>query len=50
MAKQQYKDNKKNLTDVDPMLYGKVQPQAVELEEAVLGAIMMDKRCHGVTL
>ncbi len=43
MAKQQYKDNKKNLTDVDPMLYGKVQPQAIELEEAVLGAVMMDK-------
>ncbi len=30
-------------TDVDPMLYGKIMPQALELEEAVLGAIMLDR-------
>ena len=34
---------KSTFTDVDPMLYGKVMPQAMELEEAVLGAIMLDR-------
>ncbi len=38
-----YPNKKGTFTDVDPMLYGKIQPQATELEEAVLGAIMMDR-------
>lgn len=29
--------------DMSSMLYGKVPPQAKELEEAVLGAIMLEK-------
>jgi len=29
--------------DVNKLVYGRVQPQAVPLEEAVLGAIMLDK-------
>lgn len=29
--------------DLSTMVYGKVQPQAIPLEEAVLGAIMLDK-------
>ncbi|MBX2814787.1 MAG: replicative DNA helicase [Saprospiraceae bacterium] len=30
-------------TDVSNLVYGKLQPQAIPLEEAVLGAIMLDK-------
>lgn len=39
------KDRKrrKNSVDMSTMLYGKVPPQAKELEEAVLGAIMLEK-------
>lgn len=39
------KDRKrrKNSIDMSTMLYGKVPPQAKELEEAVLGAIMLEK-------
>lgn len=36
------KNNTKPL-DLDTMVYGKVPPQAKELEEAVLGAIMLEK-------
>jgi len=28
---------------IDPLEFGKIQPQAVDLEEAVLGALMLDK-------
>ena len=43
-----YKDRSTNLrsiksNDLDAMSYGKVLPQAIPLEEAVLGAIMLDK-------
>ena len=35
---------KKNTTiDVSSMMYGKIPPQVRELEEAVLGAILLDK-------
>lgn len=37
------KQRKKNVPDLTPMVYGKVPPQAKELEEAVLGAIMLEK-------
>ncbi|MBY5957831.1 replicative DNA helicase [Membranicola marinus] len=30
-------------SDLNRMVYGKIQPQALELEEAVLGAIMLDR-------
>ncbi len=37
------KQRKKTVPDLTPMVYGKVPPQAKELEEAVLGAIMLEK-------
>ena len=30
-------------TDLSAMLYGRIQPQARDLEEAVLGAMMLEK-------
>ena len=37
------KSRRKPSIDVSSMVYGKVPPQAKELEEAVLGAIMLEK-------
>ena len=37
------KRRKPSVTDTTPLLYGKVPPQARELEQAVLGAIMLEK-------
>ncbi|MBD0277172.1 MAG: replicative DNA helicase, partial [Flavisolibacter sp.] len=37
------KNRRKTAIDLSTMLYGKVPPQAKELEEAVLGAIMLEK-------
>lgn len=37
------KDRKRKKTSVEPMMFGKVQPQAKEMESAVLGAIMLEK-------
>lgn len=37
------KNRRKSTLELNPMLFGKVQPQAKELEEAVLGAIMIEK-------
>jgi replicative DNA helicase len=37
------KKRRKALPDLSSMMYGKVPPQAKELEEAVLGAIMLEK-------
>lgn len=37
------KRRKSGVTDTTPLLYGKVPPQARELEQAVLGAIMLEK-------
>lgn len=34
---------KRTIEDVENYVFGKIQPQAVELEEAVLGACMLDK-------
>lgn len=34
---------KKNVPDLSSMMYGKVPPQAKELEEAVLGAVLLEK-------
>lgn len=36
--------NKKNNFDLSSMVYGKVPPQAKDLEEAILGGIMLDSR------
>ena len=37
------KDRKRKKASVEPMLFGKVPPQAKEIEEVVLGAIMLEK-------
>src|SRR6476619_6537208 len=37
------KNRRKSSPDLSTMIYGKVPPQAKELEEAVLGAIMLEK-------
>ena len=41
MAKQQFNNPKKNAGIA--LDYGKIPPQALDLEEAVLGAIMLEK-------
>ena len=41
MAKK-FSDDKNKPIDLSPMVFGKVLPQATELEEAVLGAAMLD--------
>lgn len=37
------RQKRKSTTDINPLIYGKIPPQAKELEEAVLGAIMLEK-------
>mgnify|MGYP003379973734 CR=1 FL=1 len=37
------KTRRKSTLDLGTMVYGKVPPQAKDLEEAVLGAIMLEK-------
>src|SRR5438270_12311550 len=37
------KSLRKTAPDLSTMIYGKVPPQAKELEEAVLGAVMLEK-------
>lgn len=41
--KRPFNGKTKNQADLSQYVFGKVQPQAVELEEAVLGALMLDK-------
>jgi replicative DNA helicase len=41
---------KKNPNDLSSLVYGKVPPQAIQLEEAVLGALMLDKDALPVVL
>src|SRR5450631_4336487 len=43
LNKDRNKLRRKPAVDMSTMLYGKVPPQAKELEEAVLGAIMLEK-------
>jgi len=41
--KKDFSNLRKNKTDISSLVYGKIPPQATELEEAVLGAIMLEK-------
>src|SRR6187402_1020270 len=43
LSKDRSKFKRKSSVDLSTMVYGKVPPQAKELEEAVLGAIMLEK-------
>jgi len=45
-----YTSNMSRKNDLSSLVYGKVQPQATDLEEAVLGAIMLDKDAFTVVL
>jgi replicative DNA helicase len=42
------KRNRKPTIDMSSMIYGKVPPQAKEVEEAVLGAILIESRAFGI--
>ena len=41
---------KKPVVDVSTLVYGKIPPQSKELEEAVLGAIMLEKAAFDVVI
>src|SRR3954469_10674547 len=43
LNKDRKQQRRKGSIDVSTMVYGKVPPQAKDLEEAVLGAIMLEK-------
>src|SRR3981081_4606973 len=43
LNKDRVKSRRKSSIDLSTMVYGKVPPQAKDLEEAVLGAIMLEK-------
>ncbi len=38
-------NQRKKKADLSPLLYGKIPPQAIELETAILGAMMFDPQC-----
>ena len=40
-----YKKEKRKNLDFNPMMFGKVPPQSVELEKAILGAMLLEKDC-----
>lgn len=44
------KQRRKSNTDLSTMIYGKVPPQAKELEEAVLGAVMLEKNAFDIVI
>lgn len=44
------KSRRKSSPDLSSMMYGKVPPQAKDLEEAVLGAIMLEKSAFDVVI
>src|SRR6476619_3664557 len=44
------KNRRKSSPDLSTMVYGKVPPQARDLEEAVLGAIMLEKNAFDVVI
>ena len=37
------RNKRKPSIDLNPMVFGKIPPQAKELEEAILGAIMLER-------
>ena len=48
LNKDRAKSRRKSSIDLSTMVYGKVPPQAKDLEEAVLGAIMLEKSAFDV--
>ncbi len=45
-----YNTGKKRNEELSDYVFGKVQPQAIQLEEAVLGALMLDKNAMSIVL
>jgi len=41
--KKDFGNNRARKPDINSLVYGKIPPQAIELEEAVLGAVMLEK-------
>jgi replicative DNA helicase len=41
--KKDFGNNRTRKPDINSLVYGKIPPQAIELEEAVLGAVMLEK-------
>jgi replicative DNA helicase len=39
---------KKRMSTIDPMSYGKIPPQAIDVEQAILGALMLQRDCYDV--
>jgi len=50
LNKDRSKQRRKSAIDLGTMVYGKVPPQAKDLEEAVLGAIMLEKSAFDVVV
>jgi len=50
MAKGNYKKREEKSDDMSQLVYGRVMPQAVDLEEAVLGAAMLDKGAFSIII
>lgn len=44
------KTRRKPGIDLNPMVYGKIPPQALDLEEAVLGAVMLEKNAFDTVI
>lgn len=44
------KTRQQGQTDISSLVYGKIPPQALEMEEAVLGAIMLESSCLQMVL
>ena len=44
------KQRRKTTSDLSSLVYGKIPPQAKDLEEAVLGAIMLEKNAFDVVI
>ncbi|TXH22373.1 MAG: replicative DNA helicase [Chitinophagaceae bacterium] len=50
IGKERKQRKKPNTTDSNTMMYGKMPPQARDLEEAVLGAVMLEKNAFDVVI
>jgi Replicative DNA helicase len=50
LNKKERKQKRRTAVDLGTMVYGKVPPQARELEEAVLGAIMLEKNAFDAVI
>ena len=47
-SNRQQKSNKQSVIDLNTVMFGKIPPQAIELEDAIIGAIMLEKRAFEI--